>query len=114
MENNIFENIREWGITKGIKDPKGQYMKLGEEVGEVSQAMSRGSAMELRTEIGDCVVVLTILANLYGLEIEDCICAAYEKISKRKGETKDGIFFKDPEYPEFLDEGSDEYGGYGR
>jgi len=45
--------------------------------------------------IGDCVVVLTILAAQNGLQIEDCITQAYDEIKERKGVMKDGVFVKE-------------------
>ena len=43
---------------------------------------------------GDMVVVLTNLAELSGLTIEECIESAYEVISKRKGKMINGTFVK--------------------
>ena len=45
--------------------------------------------------IGDAVVVLTNLAELAGVPIEDCIQEAYNVISKRKGKMINGTFVKD-------------------
>jgi hypothetical protein len=45
--------------------------------------------------IGDCVVVLTNLAELIGCPIEECIRSAYEEISTRKGKMVNGTFKKD-------------------
>ena len=45
--------------------------------------------------IGDCVVVLTNLAHLAGVDIESCIRSAYDEISSRTGEMKNGTFVKD-------------------
>ena len=41
------------------------------------------------------VVVLTNLAHLEKLNIEDCIDAAYKTISKRTGKMINGTFVKD-------------------
>ena len=40
------------------------------------------------------VVVLTNLAELNGLTIEECIESAYDTISKRKGKMINGTFVK--------------------
>ena len=45
--------------------------------------------------IGDMVVVLTNLAELLGLSIEECVESAYDVISKRTGKMKNGTFVKD-------------------
>ena len=47
---------------------------------------------EIKDGIGDMVVVLTNLAELNGLTIEECIESAYEVISKRKGKMINGTF----------------------
>ena len=43
---------------------------------------------------GDMVVVLTNLAELSKLRIEDCIDSAYDEISNRKGKMINGTFVK--------------------
>ena len=45
--------------------------------------------------IGDCVVVLTNLAELQGVSIEACIDAAYQEIKNRKGKMVNGTYKKD-------------------
>jgi hypothetical protein len=40
------------------------------------------------------VVVLTNLAHLEGLDIEDCIDSAYKEIADRKGKMINGTFVK--------------------
>ena len=45
--------------------------------------------------IGDCVVVLTNLAELIGTPIEECIDKAYNEIKDRKGKMDNGTFKKD-------------------
>ena len=49
---------------------------------------------EIKDGIGDMVVVLTNLAELSGLTIEECIESAYEVISKRQGKMINGTFVK--------------------
>lgn len=46
-------------------------------------------------ELGDIIVTLIVLCNQLDIDIVDCLNMAYEKISKRKGVTKDGIFIKE-------------------
>ena len=45
--------------------------------------------------IGDCVVVLTNLAELIGTPIEECIDRAYNEIKGRKGRMANGTYVKD-------------------
>jgi len=49
---------------------------------------------ELEKEIGDMIVVLTILAAQNGLRFDDCANAAYHKIKDRKGRMENGVFIK--------------------
>ena len=93
----IFPAIREWASERGLYekgDVKTQYVKLQEEAGEVARAIIKNDIPELKDGIGDMVVVLTNLAHLAGLEIEDCIQSAYDFISKRKGSMINGSFVK--------------------
>lgn len=82
-----FQPIRDWAEEKGIYlrgDAKTQFVKLLEEVGELSQSILKQNDLEFKDAIGDCVVVLTNLAKLNGYNIEDCINSAYEVIEKEK------------------------------
>jgi NTP pyrophosphatase (non-canonical NTP hydrolase) len=93
-----FDKIRDWAEAKGIYDkgdPKTQYIKLMEEAGEVGRAILKEDLPEIKDGIGDMVVVLTNLAELCGLTIEECVESAYEVISKRTGKMKNGTFVKD-------------------
>ena len=93
----IFPAIRSWANDRGLYekgDVKTQYIKLQEEAGEVARAIIKNDISELKDGIGDMVVVLTNLAHLAGLEIEDCIQSAYDVINKRKGSMINGSFVK--------------------
>jgi len=94
---NEFQSIRDWAKEKGILDkgdPKTQCIKLFEEAGELSKSILKNDEDEFIDAIGDCVVVLTNLAALKNIKIEDCINSAYNIIKKRKGEMKNGTFIK--------------------
>ena len=93
-----FDKIRDWAEAKGIYesgDPKTQYIKLMEEAGEVGRAILKQDLPEIKDGIGDMVVVLTNLAELCDLTIEECVESAYDVISKRTGKMKNGTFVKD-------------------
>jgi NTP pyrophosphatase (non-canonical NTP hydrolase) len=95
-----YELIREWARNRGIYDEgdsKTQYVKLMEEAGELAQAILKRDTPEIQDAIGDMVVVLTNLAELEDLKIEDCIDSAYDIISKRKGNMVNGTFVKSGE-----------------
>lgn len=96
--NNEFEPIRDWAKERGIYkkgDPKTQLLKLIEEAGELSEAILNNDDIEIKDAIGDCVVVLTSLAELCGIKIEDCIVSAYDEIKNRTGKMQNGTFKKD-------------------
>ena len=93
-----FDLIREWADERGLYvegDPKTQALKLVEEVGETCRAILKENDSEAIDGIGDCVVVLTNLAELLGISIEECIEAAYNEIKDRKGKMDNGTFKKD-------------------
>lgn len=96
-EHTDFELIRKWAKKKGILDKgdsKTQYIKLQEEAGELAKALLKKDKEEIIDAIGDCVVVLTNLAELENLKIEDCIKSAYEVIMNRTGKMVNGTFVK--------------------
>ena len=92
-----FELIRQWARKKGILDngdTKTQYIKLLEETGELAQAILKNDRAEFIDAIGDCVVVLTNLAELGNVGIEHCIDESYAQISNRTGRMVNGTFVK--------------------
>ena len=99
MNLSQYDAVRTWAANKGIFDKSNtdkQFIKLVEEVGELAQAQSKNRPIkEIQTEIGDCMVVLTILASLHRVKVEDCFQQAIDKITKRKGEMINGVFVKD-------------------
>jgi len=93
-----FDLIREWAHERGLYDKgdvKTQTLKLMEEAGEICRAVLKDDKEQIIDGIGDCVVVLTNLAELNNVSIEDCIDAAYEEISNRTGKMVNGTFKKD-------------------
>jgi NTP pyrophosphatase (non-canonical NTP hydrolase) len=96
-KTNRFKDIRSWAQERGIYangDPKTQYVKLIEEVGELAKAILNGNKEEQKDGIGDSIVVLTNLAYLLGFKVEECIDAAYDEIKNRKGSMQNGTFVK--------------------
>jgi len=97
-DESIFDLIRSWAKKRGIYDKgdvKTQFIKLQEETGEIAKAILKQDKEEIIDGIGDVVVVLTNLAELAGLKIEDCIESAYNEISHRKGKMINGTFEKE-------------------
>ena len=71
-----------------------QILKLMEEAGEICRAILKKDTPEIIDGIGDCVVVLTNLAELVGHPIEECIDSAYNEIKNRKGKMINGTYAK--------------------
>jgi len=93
-----FDKIRLWAEDRGLYhkgDPKTQTLKLMEEAGEICRAVLKKDEEQIIDGIGDCVVVLTNLAQLAGTSIEECIDAAYNEIKDRTGKMSNGTFKKD-------------------
>ena len=96
--NDRFDLIREWAKERGLYDkgdPKTQTLKLMEEAGEICRAVLKDDREQIIDGIGDCIVVLTNLAELVGYPIEKCIDAAYDEIKNRTGKMDNGTFKKD-------------------
>lgn len=94
-----FNNIRQWANDRNLiqgSNKQAQFIKLAEELGEVAECIAKAlPAEETKKEIGDMLVVLTIIAAQHGLTIDECANAAYEKIKHRKGRMVDGVFIKE-------------------
>ena len=93
-ERELFDNVVKWGFERGIDNPRSQFLKLYEECAEAYQAYQRGEE-GLSMELGDIIVVTTILADILELDILDCFEQAYDKIKHRTGVTHQGNFIKE-------------------
>ena len=93
-----FADIRQWADARNIirgASPEKQFVKLMEEIGELANGMAKNKVDNIYDGIGDAVVVLTILAAQYDVEIEHCIELAWNEIKDRKGRMVNGIFVKE-------------------
>ena len=95
---NEFDPIIEWAnerelLNKATMDS--QFIKLQEEIGELAISLLKKDNQLFKDSIGDCVVVLTILAKLGNVNIEECINLAYAEIKNRKGKMINGTFIKE-------------------
>ena len=94
--------IRQWGSERNIIGPSAkatvysQFQKLLEEVDEIREGIEKNDQHEIIDGIGDCTVVLILLAELAGVKFEACLLAAYDEIKDRKGSMIDGAFVKQP------------------
>jgi hypothetical protein len=99
--NELIQNVLQWGIDKNITGPDGKGTQYGqsdkmlEEAKETYSAVRRDDLMEIKDGIGDTVVTLILLAEMYGWTLEECLQHAYNVIAKRTGQMVDGVFVKD-------------------
>ena len=90
--------IRDWAHARNLIEgstPQAQMLKLTEEVGELARAIAKNKPDDAKDAIGDCGVVLIILAAMQGLTLHECLEAAYEQIKDRKGRMVNGVFVKE-------------------
>ena len=95
---NRKQDILNWANEKGLlkeENKFAQLAKLMEESGELAQAVLKGKTEAASDGIGDCFVVLVILAGQLGLDIEECIEHAWSEIKDRKGKMIGGTFVKE-------------------
>ena len=99
MEDLIIA-IEHWAVARNLIDgstAQAQTVKLLEEAGELAGGVCRGNTDVIADSIGDCVVVLVILAAQCGLDFGECVEGAYNEIKDRRGKMVDGMFVKEEE-----------------
>ena len=92
------DRVTQWAIDRNIiggATAKDQFGKLKEEIDELYGAICENNLPETIDAIGDCSVVLAIIAAQYGLTLEQCQEAAWEEIKDRKGRIINGAFVKE-------------------
>jgi len=100
-------DVLRWADDKDLlhsENADKQFMKFIEEVFEFRYEMERykrdvGEMKRLsldkaKVEMGDIFVTLIILCKQLGISPTESLQMAYEKISKRKGKTIGGMFYK--------------------
>lgn len=94
--NKLTSAIKLWSAERNlhIQDHKMQTLKVGEEVGELFKAIVKNDQEEIIDAVGDTYVTLVILCQQLGIELSDCVDAAYSEIKDRKGKLVDGTFIK--------------------
>lgn len=115
--NELIDKTRQWFHDKGIianSTPLKQLNKSQEELTETRDAvvklehfnsefyeslgkignMRYNLHEEIKDGIGDTVVTLIGVCEMYGFTLEECLQIAYDTISKRNGTMIDGVFVK--------------------
>ena len=95
---NIKEKVLDWANERNLlhnENALKQYSKLQEESNELLIGMLKKDPYEIIDALGDIQVVLIILANQLGFDIDECLESAYNEIKDRKGKTISGNFIKE-------------------
>ncbi len=99
MALNKFEaKVTRWAKDRNIiggTEPRDQMLKLIEEFGELSTGLQKGNDFYTADAIGDCAVVLCIIAAQCGLSFGECLQSAWDEIKDRKGQVVNGVFVKE-------------------
>lgn len=95
-------NVERWSKVRGLDrgDPKAQYLKVVEEVGEIAAGIARDNIELTKDGIGDTFVTLIILAQKLGANIDDCTAMAWNDIKDRNGMLIDDVFVKEADFTE--------------
>ena len=100
-------DVLRWAKDKDLlhaENADKQFMKFIEEVFEFKTEfdfvgynlnIDEHTFHDMKLEMGDIFVTLIILCEQIGIDPEECLSMAYEKISKRKGRTINGMFYKE-------------------
>jgi hypothetical protein len=94
-------DIATWHVNRNLidgSDDKAQFMKLVQELGELSDSLCKGK--DIRDDVGDMLVVLVNICVRNHVSFTSCLEAAWNDIKDRKGIMYNGIFVKstDPAY----------------
>ena len=96
---NLQLNVIKWAEERNILqygNPFGQCKLLASEVVELLDAIYNGNETEELSELGDILVVCTIIARMRGFTLQEAYNVAWDKIKDRNGKlNKDGVFVKE-------------------
>ena len=100
--SGLITKINDWADERNLKqaDPKIQWMRITEEVGEIRDVLLKPTKftepqVALKDAIGDTLVTIIVLAHQLDLDVTECLSIAYEEIKNRKGKMVNGTFVKE-------------------
>ena len=100
--SDLITKINHWADKRNLKqaDPKIQWMRITEEVGEIRDVLLKPTKFTepqaaLKDAIGDTLVTIIVLAHQLDLDVTECLSIAYEEIKNRKGKMVNGTFVKE-------------------
>ncbi len=95
--SSYFDKYTQWGLDRGIiqnGNVLAQGLKLVSELGELTDNLAKGRC--IKDDIGDCMVVLNMLAQMTNTPLIDCFEQAWGDIKDRKGFMNEhGVFIKE-------------------
>ena len=100
LENTVIQWHKDRNLINGSTDVV-QINKLMEEVEELQQDIIQNtmpdqySSMDLRDELGDCLVVLINIASRNHFSLYEALEYSFAKIKDRKGKMINGMFVKE-------------------
>ena len=95
MKNKISQWHKDRKITINGSSST-QTIKLGEEYGELCSAIVKRDTALIKDSLGDMYVVMVAIAELEGLDLDECIESAYDEIKDRRGYLNElGNFIKE-------------------
>lgn len=100
--SDLITKINQWADERNLKqaDPKIQWMRVTEEVGEIRDVLLKPTKFTepqaaLKDAIGDTLVTIIVLAHQLDLDVTECLGIAYDEIKNRKGKMINGTFVKE-------------------
>lgn len=98
----LIDKVNDWADKRSLRqaDPKIQWMRITEEVGEIRDVLLKPTKFTepqaaLKDAIGDTLVTVIVLAHQLDLDVTECLGLAYEEIKNRKGKMINGTFVKE-------------------
>lgn len=99
--SDLIDKVNQWADDRNLKqaDPKIQWMRVTEEVGEIRDVLLKPTKFTepqaaLKDAIGDTLVTIIVLAHQLDLDVTECLSIAYDEIKNRKGKMVNGTFVK--------------------
>ena len=92
------DRVTQWARDRNIIEgttPQQQFLKLVEEVGELSTALQKMDLSLIQDSLGDINVMVNNIAVQCGLTLEQCQESAWNQIKDRKGKIVNGVFAKE-------------------
>ena len=92
------EQVLEWARQRNIHKGstyKDQYLKAQSEMGELADALLKGTKDDTEDAIGDVIVCLINLAEQCQTSLPICLAKAYNSIKDRRGIMFNGAFVKE-------------------